>query len=122
MGAQEKRRCYGAFFPEIGMFNDGSVERVLECLARLESRHLGGGNVNGGPGLWVAPGARRPIADRKCSEADQRHGVRLLQGVGNGIERGIECAAGRCLRDIGSFGNSIDEFSLIHSRPLVDER
>ena len=55
---------------QIGLAEEQLLYRILQGFASLESRAARCADLDGGARLWVAPGARRTLLDRKSPEAD----------------------------------------------------
>src|SRR5213595_3157605 len=71
--------CKGAALPTELSTRMRSVDRVLQCLAGTELRHLRGLDLDRGAGARIASGTCGALADAEGAEAHQRHAVVLLQ-------------------------------------------
>src|SRR5690554_1425206 len=69
-----------------------SVDGILEGLARLERRHLGGADLDRLASLRVTAGTSSTLLNRKSTKADERHGIPLLEALGNALDHGIQRA------------------------------
>src|SRR6267378_2172285 len=92
------------------------VDRVLELLARLEARHVGGGDLDLLAGLGIAPLARLAFGDLEGPEADQQDLFLLLQRLGYDREHGVDGAGGVGLGQVGGSGDGGDQIVLVHGR------
>src|SRR5262249_621259 len=80
-----------------------------QFLPRPELDSLARGHVDLLTCLRIDANARRGVLDREYAEADQPDGVACLQGIADGIERGVD--EGRALLDalVGRGGHALDE-------------
>ena len=62
------------------------VDSVLQCLASLEGRGLGSGNLDLLVGAGIPAGAGAALADLEGAKAHQLDLVALLQGLRNGVD------------------------------------
>ena len=90
------------------------IQCVFQAFAWLERRNTSRGNFDGYTGLWIATRSGSTLTNQERAEADQRNGVGLSKGIRDGFQSCLKRTAGRGLGDIGSFGNTIDQFRLVH--------
>ena len=90
------------------------LESLLEGVAGLEGRALGGGDVDSltGHGVAALPGGA--LTDLETAEADDLDLVAALEGVNDGIESGVDGRVRVLLGEISLCGNFIDKLSLVH--------
>ena len=91
-----------------------TVHGVLQSLAGLESGQLGSFNGDLGAGLRVAALARRTLTNFKRTEAHQRDLLAVLQGGGDGAQRGVDSLFGILLGQIRFGCDSRDQFNFRH--------
>src|SRR5690606_38401636 len=91
-----------------------SVDSVLQCLASLEARDLGGADFNRLTSLRVATGTRSTLHDSESSNTCQNNNITLIQSTPDGLENGVESIGGSSLGKIGTCRNGIHQCRLDH--------
>src|SRR5690606_9224563 len=94
------------------------VYSVLQRLASLEGRIVGGSDRDGVTGLRVAAGTGGALAHLEGTEANQRHRVALLQRLGDRADHRIHGAGGLSLGEVGYLGDGFNQFGFIHAYVL----
>src|SRR5690606_12466768 len=79
-----------------------------------EDRILRGGDRDLLAGARVAAGAGGALLDLEGTEADQGHGVALLQGLAHRRQHGVDGARGIGLGQVGLVGDGVDQIVLVH--------
>src|SRR5690606_36704878 len=87
---------------------------ILERLASLEHRIVGGRDLERLLGARVQVGPRGPRLDREGTEADQVHRIAALEGRGDGVDHRVERAARVGLGQPRLVGDLVDQFTLVH--------
>lgn len=104
-GAQKKRKLL--------------VHAVLQGLAGLESGSLGSGDLHSLASAGIAGGAGGTVHNFEAAEAHDLHLFTGGQGLGHGLGEGGQNLLGVLLGESGFFGNSVYQFSFIHSDILL---
>ena len=92
------------------------VDRVLQRLASLEARLLGGRDFQRLASLRVAACTSRTVGDREGTETYQNHGVTGLQGTSDGFDDCVQRTAGSSFWNISICSDSVNQFRLVHSK------
>ena len=87
--------------------------RVLQGLAGLEHRGLGGGDGNGLLGLGVAAHPLGAGLDLKGPKAHQLYLLVLAQRIGDRLDGGGDGGLGVLLGELGLLSDCRDQFSLV---------
>uniref|UniRef100_E6PMZ3 Uncharacterized protein n=1 Tax=mine drainage metagenome TaxID=410659 RepID=E6PMZ3_9ZZZZ len=117
MAAKRLMGCMTAF-SEHGLPIHGSVQRVLQALARTELRNLGSLDLDGCAGARIATGTSRALGDGKGAETDEGDRATFFERDLHTLDHRVKRARGSGLGDVGFFGDVFDQFCFIHSSPL----
>lgn len=99
-----------------------SVDSVLQCLASLEARDLGGADFNRLTSLRVATGTGSTLLDGESAKTNQNNRITLFQSTGNGLDDGVQSTTGSSFGKIGRCSDGIDQFRLVHSKsPYISQ-
>lgn len=96
-----------------------SVDGVLQALASLEARHLGGSNLDFLASLRIATGTLGALFHQESTKANQGDLIACLERIGDGLNGGVQRTTSISLGDIGAGGDGINEFGFVHVNPLV---
>lgn len=100
------------------LYQQSGVDCVFQCLARLETRNIGGLDLDGLAGLRIATLARGAVFDGKGAETYQGYLIALAECTSDAINYRIESTARRSFGKVSGGSNCINKFSLVHMYPL----
>lgn len=95
------------------------VDAVLEGLASLEDRSLGGFDLDFLAGAGIAGSAGRPGLHFERAKADDLNLVAIGQGLGYNIDEGVNGLFGILLVGAGLLRQGGDQFSLVLGKFLL---
>lgn len=99
-----------------------SVDSVLQCLASLEARDLGGADLDRLTSLRVATGASSALFDGEGTKTNQNNRITCFQSTGNGLDDGVQSTTGSSFRKVSRCSDGINQFRLVHSKsPYISQ-
>ncbi|CRL51579.1 hypothetical protein PSHI_47700 [Pseudomonas sp. URMO17WK12:I11] len=92
------------------------VDSFFQCFTGFETWFFGCCDFQSLTGLWVTTDASWTISDGESTETNQNNGVASLESASDGFDYCIQGFTSAGFGDVRRYGDSINQFRLVHSK------